>query len=209
MFVRCQGCGEKCATQFPEANALGCAMNASLWHAIGDAISTEARAFYRVMPLNGLSFFAPQLNMAANPLWGRNMECPGEDPHVTSVFAREYVRGMQGDHPSGILKTVCTPKHFVGQLFEGDGSNPWNNGTTVNRQSNDTRYPLHDLEKYYLPAFKSAMIDAGAGSVLCAYRGPPPAPPPPPPPPAAYYHTHTHTHSHTHTLTHHIVFLCE
>ena len=57
-------------------------------------------------------------------------ECPGEDPHVTSVFAREYVRGMQGDDPSGILKTVCTPKHFVGQLFEGDGSNPWGNGTT-------------------------------------------------------------------------------
>ena len=52
----------------------------------------------------------------------------------------------------------------------GDGSNPWNNGTTVNRQSNDTRYPLHDLEKYYLPAFKSAMIDAGAGSVMCAYQ---------------------------------------
>lgn len=125
---------------------------------------------------------------------GRNMECPGEDPYVTSVYAREYVRAMQGEHPSGILKTVCTPKHFTGQMFEGDGSNPWNNGTTgcelrilasstmpttsnlslnsgvVNRQSNDTRYPLHDLEKYYLPAFRAAMVDAKAGSVMCAYQ---------------------------------------
>ena len=33
------------------------------------------------------------------------------------------------------------------------------------------RYPLHDLEKYYLPAFKAAMVDAGAGSVMCAYQG--------------------------------------
>jgi hypothetical protein len=58
------------------------------------------------------------------------MECPGEDPHVTSVYARAYVRGMQGDDPSGIFKTICTPKHFVGQLFEGDSSDPWGNGTT-------------------------------------------------------------------------------
>ena len=90
--------------------------------------------------------------MAANPLWGRNMECPGEDPHLSAAFAYEYVNAMQGNqsiHSSsgGILKTVTTPKHFVGQIFEGDYSDPWGNGTTVNRQSNDTRYPLHDLEK--------------------------------------------------------------
>ena len=57
------------------------------------------------------------------------------------VYAYNYVLGMQGQHPT-ILKTVTTPKHFMGQLFEGDGSDPWGNGTTVNRQSNDTRYPL-------------------------------------------------------------------
>ena len=87
---------------------------------------------------------------------------------MSAAFAYEYVTAMQGNHSAGILKTVTTPKHFVGQLFEGDGSDPWDNGTTVNRQSNDTRYPLHDLEKYYLPSFRSAMVDAGAGSVMCA-----------------------------------------
>lgn len=39
----CRGCETKCATQFPEANAMGCSFNASLWHAIGDAISTEGQ----------------------------------------------------------------------------------------------------------------------------------------------------------------------
>ena len=41
----------------------------------------------------------------------------------------------------------------------------------MNRQSNDTRYSLRDLEQYYLPSFKAAMVDAGAGSVMCAYQG--------------------------------------
>ena len=57
------------------------------------------------------------------------------------------------------------------RLAQGDGSNPWGNGTTVNRQSNDTRYVLRDLEQYYLPAFKAAMLTAEAGSVMCAYQG--------------------------------------
>ena len=71
---------------------------------------------------------------------------------------------------TGVLKALATPKHFMGQVFEGDNSNPWSNGTDVNRQSNDTRYSLRDLEQYYLPSFKAAMVDAGAGSVMCAYQ---------------------------------------
>ena len=102
---------------------------------------------------------------------GRNMECPGEDPHLSSVYAENYIKGFQGfGHPSGLLKAITTPKHFLGQVFEGDGSDPWGNGTTVNRQSNDTRYVLRDLEQYFLPAFKAAMVTAEAGSVMCAYQ---------------------------------------
>ena len=66
---------------------------------------------------------------------------------------------------------LMTPSHSEGQMFEGDASDPWGNGTTVNRQSNDTRYSMHDLEAYYLAPFKAAMVDAGAGSVMCAYQG--------------------------------------
>ena len=109
--------------------------------------------------------------MLALTPWLCLQECPGEDPHLTSVYAEQYTKGFQGyGHPSGLLKAIVTPKHFTGQLFEGDGSQPWSNGTTVNRQDNDTRYPLHDLEAYYLPAFRAAMVDGEAGSVMCAYQ---------------------------------------
>lgn len=64
----CRDCENgHCATQFPEANSMGSSFNASLWRMIGETISTEARAYYNVGGLNGLTFFAPQLNLAANP----------------------------------------------------------------------------------------------------------------------------------------------
>jgi hypothetical protein len=74
-YDHCGEDGKKCPTQFPEANAMSTSFNATLWRIIGDTISTEGRAFYNVGGLNGMTYFAPQLNMASNPLWGRNMEC--------------------------------------------------------------------------------------------------------------------------------------
>jgi hypothetical protein len=135
----CKGCasptkggcttGRCCATQFPAPNGLGCAMNRTLWKAIGTAISTEARTFYKYnADVNGLGFFAPQLNLWANPLWGRNMEAPGEDPFVVGEYGKAWVRGMQGEGGEGgaasvspggrpYLKAYATPKHFVGQVL--------------------------------------------------------------------------------------------
>ena len=90
----CRGCETKCATQFPEANAMGNSFNATLWHAIGEAISSEGRAFYNVGGLNGLTFFAPQINLASNPLWGRAMECPGASVEIRNPLSnREAARG--------------------------------------------------------------------------------------------------------------------
>jgi hypothetical protein len=73
-------------------------------------------------------------------------------------------------HPSGIKKAINTPKHFTGQLFEGDSSDPWGNGTTVNRQSNDTRYVLRDLEQYYLPVRKRRQNGLFLEFSLCLSR---------------------------------------
>ena len=68
----------RCPTIFPEANTIGNSFNESLFHRVGEAISTEERVFYTYGVVNGLSVFAPQINLNANPFWGRNMECPGE-----------------------------------------------------------------------------------------------------------------------------------
>ena len=162
-------CGKVCPTSFAEANALSCAWDASLWHATAAAISTEARAYFNKHANNGLTFYAPNINMAAHPLWGRVMETPGEDPYLTSVYAKAYINGLQGDH-SRIIKAAATPKHFIGHFFEGEGSDPWKNGTFVTRFSNDTRYSLQDLEQYYLPPFRTALKDAKAESLMCAYQ---------------------------------------
>ena len=162
-------CGKVCPTSFAEPNALSCSWNASLWHATAAAISTEARAYFNQHANNGLTFYAPNINLASHPLWGRVMETPGEDPFLASVYAKEYIQGLQGNHPR-VLKAAATPKHFVGHFFEGEDSDPWSNGTVVTRYSNDTRYSLQDLEQYYLPPFRVALKDAKAESLMCAYQ---------------------------------------
>jgi hypothetical protein len=61
----------RCPTQFPEANLVGCSFNRTLFGMLGEAISTEDRVYYTYGVINGLSVFAPQINLNANPLWGR------------------------------------------------------------------------------------------------------------------------------------------
>ncbi|KAI2511769.1 hypothetical protein MHU86_2663 [Fragilaria crotonensis] len=162
-------CGEVCPTSFAEANALSCSWNVSLWHATAVAISTEGRAYFNQHANNGLTFYAPNINLASHPLWGRTMETPGEDPFLASMYAKAYVQGLQGNHPR-VLKVAATPKHFVGHFFEGEKSDPWGNGTLVTRLQNDTRYSLQDLEQYFLPPFRAALKDAKAESLMCAYQ---------------------------------------
>jgi xylan 1,4-beta-xylosidase len=162
-------CGKVCPTSFAEANALSCSWNETLWYETANAISTEARAYFNERVNLGLTFYAPNLNLASHPLWGRSMETPGEDPYLAAVYAKQYIHGLQGDHPR-VLKAAATPKHFIGHFFEGEDSDPWGNGTTVTRYSNDTRYSLQDLEQYYLPPFRAALKDAKAASLMCAYQ---------------------------------------
>ena len=119
----CTGCDRQsgtCATQFPAPSGLATAMNRTLWRAIGSAISTEARALFKFGKISGLGFFAPQLNLWTNPLWGRNLEAPGEDPYVSGEYGQAWVRGLQGHGESakGYRKAYATPKHFVGQMYE-------------------------------------------------------------------------------------------
>lgn len=60
-------------------------------------IGTEARAVYNAGQAEGLTFWAPNINVFRDPRWGRGQETPGEDPETVSRYAVSYVRGMQGD----------------------------------------------------------------------------------------------------------------
>ncbi|MGD1029789.1 MAG: glycoside hydrolase family 3 N-terminal domain-containing protein, partial [Opitutaceae bacterium] len=102
--------------------------------------------------------FAPMVDIARDPRWGRIAEGAGEDPYLGSAIARAYVRGYQGtrlDDPTSIL--ACA-KHFVGYGAAEGG-----------RDYNTTEISERTLRQVYLPPFHAA-VDEGAGTIMSAFN---------------------------------------
>jgi beta-glucosidase len=153
------------ATVFPQAIGLAATWDPELEFRIADAISTEARAKYNdaIQHNNhgryyGLTFWSPNINIFRDPRWGRGQETYGEDPYLTSRMAVAFVRAMQGNDPH-YLKTVATPKHFA-----------VHSGPESSRHRFDALVSPEDLNDTYLYAFKAAVTEGGADSVMCAYN---------------------------------------
>ncbi len=153
------------ATNFPQVIGMAATWDAHLVHIMGQTISTEARAKYDEAIRNnqheqffGLTFWAPNINIFRDPRWGRGQETYGEDPFLTSRMAVAFVTGMQGDDPR-YFRVVSTPKHYA--VHSGPES--------TRHQANVDVSP-HDLEDTYLPAFRAAVTEAHAQSVMCAYN---------------------------------------
>ncbi len=106
----------------------------------------------------GLDFWAPNLNIFRDPRWGRGQETYGEDPYLTARMAVAYVTGMQGDDPK-YLRVISTPKHYA-----------VHSGPEPSRHTMDVKVSKHDEEDTYLPAFRAAVTEGRAGSVMCAYN---------------------------------------
>jgi beta-glucosidase len=106
----------------------------------------------------GLDFWAPNINIARDPRWGRNQETYGEDPFLTGRMAVAFVTGMQGDDPK-YLRVIATPKHFA-----------VHSGPEPVRHTINVVVSRHDLEDTYLPAFRAAVVEGRAGSVMCSYN---------------------------------------
>jgi len=162
------------ATVFPQAIALGATWNVDLMHRVADAISTEARAKFHeaqrhdpipeVPPGNapgriaGLTYWSPNINIFRDPRWGRGQETYGEDPYLTSRLAVAFVTGMQGNDPR-YLKVVATPKHYAVH----SGPEPLRHGF-------DAKVSESDMVNTYLPAFRAAVVEGKADSVMCVYN---------------------------------------
>ncbi|WP_158790171.1 glycoside hydrolase family 3 protein [Granulicella sp. L60] len=153
------------ATNFPQVIGMAATWDTNLVHHMGQTISTEARAKYNeAMRENdhemffGLTFWAPNVNIFRDPRWGRGQETYGEDPFLTSRMGVAFVTGMQGDD-SKYFRVISTPKHFA--VHSGPES--------LRHQFNVDVTP-HDLEDTYLPAFRAAVTEARAQSVMCAYN---------------------------------------
>ncbi len=152
------------ATVFPEPIGLGATFDAPLIHDMAAAIGTEARAKHHAEVRRGsysglgLDFWAPNINIFRDPRWGRGQETYGEDPFLTGRMGVAFVTGMQGDDPK-YLRTIATPKHYA-----------VHSGPEPTRHTVDVTVSKHDEEDTYLPAFRDAVTEGKAGSVMCAYN---------------------------------------
>lgn len=153
------------ATVFPQAIGLAATWDTALVHNIADVISTEARAKYNDAQLHGnssryfgLTFWSPNINIFRDPRWGRGQETYGEDPFLTSRIGVAFVTGLQGDDPK-YLKTVSTPKHYA-----------VHSGPDVLRHRFNVNVSPRDFADTYSPAFRAAIVEGHADSVMCAYN---------------------------------------
>ena len=153
------------ATNFPQVIGMAATWDADLVHRMAEVISTEARAKYHQAMREdhhemffGLTFWAPNVNIFRDPRWGRGQETYGEDPHLTAELGKAYVTGLQGPDPTR-PDVIATPKHYA-----------VHSGPESTRHTANVVVTPHDLEDTYLPAFRAAIVEARAGSVMCAYN---------------------------------------
>jgi len=101
--------------------------------------------------------FAPMIDISRDPRWGRIAESFGEDVHLTNVFARAVVAGLQGNDPSAFDAIAACAKHFAGYGASESG-----------RDYNTTNIPENELRNVYLPPFLAA-IEAGALTIMSSF----------------------------------------
>jgi beta-glucosidase len=102
--------------------------------------------------------FAPMVDIARDPRWGRIVEGAGEDPYLGAVMARARVRGFQGTDYSDPTRVVACAKHWVGYGAAMGG-----------RDYNTTDVPEWTLREVYFPPFRAAR-DAGVGTFMSAFN---------------------------------------
>ena len=153
------------ATVFPEPIGLAATFDDPLIHEMAIVIGTEARAKHnqavkagRRDIMEGLDFWSPNINIFRDPRWGRGQETYGEDPFLTGRMGVAFVTGLQGDDPK-YFRVISTPKHFA-----------VHSGPEPSRHTIDVQVSKHDMEDTYLPAFRDAVTEGKAESVMCAYN---------------------------------------
>jgi beta-glucosidase len=124
-----------------------------------DAVERAARVAAIEATAHGLHWtFAPMLDIARDPRWGRVVEGSGEDPYLGAIMAAARVRGFQGSGPAESDALLATAKHFVAYGAAEGG-----------RDYNTADISLRTLHETYLPPFRAA-IDAGVQSVMVAFN---------------------------------------
>ena len=139
-------------TIFPIPLAQAAAFNPELAQNAASVAAKEATAC-------GIKWtFAPMLDIARDPRWGRVAEGNGEDPYLGKVMAASLVNGFQGDNPGQPNKLIACAKHFVG-YGSAEGGRDYDNGEI-------SEFTLRDV---YMPPFEFAVKPDRYGYV-CIHR---------------------------------------
>jgi beta-glucosidase len=139
-------------TIFPIPLAQSCAWDPQLLertHAVAARESKDA----------GIDWvFAPMIDIARDPRWGRIAEGYGEDPWLDGVLVAGAIRGLQGDDAGRPDRVAACLKHYVGYGAAEGGCD-----------YNTTEIGLPTLRNIYLPPFKAG-VAAGALSIMSAFN---------------------------------------
>jgi beta-glucosidase len=152
-------------TEYPEPIGLAATFDVPAIHTMATQIGIEGRIKHvqnaregHTGIMGGLDFWSPNLNIFRDPRWGRGQETYGEDPFLTSRMGVAYVTGLQGNDPRYYL-AIATPKHYA-----------VHSGPEPTRHFADVDVSKHDEVDTYTPAFRAAVVEGKAGSVMCAYN---------------------------------------
>jgi beta-glucosidase len=153
-------------TSFPQAIGMAATWDTNSLYRMADYSALEGRAIHNKAIETGktgdrylgLTYWTPNINIFRDPRWGRGQETYGEDPFLTAMLGKAFVRGLQGEDPK-YLKAAACAKHFA-----------VHSGPEPSRHSDNFNPSTYDLWDTYLPAFKELIVNANVAGVMCAYN---------------------------------------
>jgi beta-glucosidase len=138
------------ATSFPAQIGIGCTWNARLVREIGRVTGREARA------LGYTNVYAPILDLARDPRWGRVVETYGEEPYLASTLGVEMVKGLQEQD------VTSTVKHFAVYSVPKGGRD--------GEARTDPHESWREVENILLAPFRAAFTKGGALGTMSSYN---------------------------------------
>ena len=102
--------------------------------------------------------FAPMIDIARDPRWGRTVEGAGEDTFLGSEITKAKVRGFQGDDLSSPDTVAACLKHFA--VY---------GASQAGREYSTTEVPLRTIREVYLPPFKAG-VEEGAATLMSGFN---------------------------------------
>jgi beta-glucosidase len=153
-------------TSYPQAIAMAATWDSNSLYRMADYSAMEGRAIQNIAIEQGktkdrylgLTYWTPNINIFRDPRWGRGQETYGEDPFLTAMMAKAFVRGLQGEDPK-YLKAAACAKHFA-----------VHSGPEPSRHVDNFNPSTYDLWDTYLPAFRELITKANVAGVMCAYN---------------------------------------